>query len=173
MRLPATVAILFTLSACVSGDNELDALQLTAPEDDAHCRSLLMQPGQLVYAECRLALRKTYLTDYGTRKAAMEQKFGLLSEALDQALRADAFCNYDESIKASLDLEDETAAAYLAYAKCTTTQQRLRDELTVATGADGAAYVREEQPEIVERNIHTVRQAKAVINGPAPIDTAL
>ncbi len=173
MRLPATIAILFTLSACVSGGDELDVLRLTAPEDDAHCRSLLIQPGELVYAQCRLALRKTYLTDYAIRKAAIEQQFGPPSETLDQALRADAFCNYDESVKASVDLQDETAAAYLAYANCETTRQRLQDEINVLTGADGAAFAREEQARIIQQNIRAVRDAKAVINGPVTADAAL
>ena len=173
MRLPATVAILFTLSACVSGGDELDVLRLTAPEDDAHCRSLLIQPGELVYAQCRLALRKTYLTDYGTRKATIEQAYGPVSETLDQALRADAFCNYDESVKASVESQDETAAAYLAYANCETTRQRLQDEITASTGADGAGFVVEEQPRIVQQNIRAVREAKAVINGPATADATL
>ncbi|HEY9057697.1 MAG TPA: hypothetical protein VIN77_11160 [Aurantimonas sp.] len=173
MRLPATVAILFTLSACVSGGDELDALRLTAPEDDAHCRSLLIQPGELVYAQCRLALRKTYLMDYGTRKAAIEQQFGPLSETLDQALRADAFCNYDESVKASIDSLDETAAAYLAYANCSTTQQRLQDEFALATGADGGAFLRQEQPAVIQQNINAIREAKAVINGPIAADSTI
>ncbi|KKN80557.1 hypothetical protein LCGC14_0328770 [marine sediment metagenome] len=173
MRLPATVAILFTLSACVSGGDELDVLRLTAPEDDAHCRSLLIQPGELVYAQCRLALRKTYLTDYGTRKATIEQAYGPVSETLDQALRADAFCNYDESVKASVESQDETAAAYLAYANCETTRQRLQDEIMASTGADGAAFVQEEQPRIIQQNIRAVREAKAVINGPMTADATL
>ncbi len=173
MRLPATVAILFTLSACVGGGNELDVLQLTAPEDDAHCRSLKIQPGVLVYVQCRLALRKTYLNDYEARKMPIEQQYGPLSEALDQALRADAFCNYDESIKASIDVLDETAAAYAAYANCTTTQQRLQEEFMVTTGADGVAFVASEQPVVIQQNIRAVREAKAVINGPLAAEAAL
>ena len=47
MRIAATLAVSLLLSGCVTGGNDLeDALRLTEAEDDAHCRSLLIQPGE-------------------------------------------------------------------------------------------------------------------------------
>ncbi len=173
MRTPVLLATLVALSAlplsgCLSGgDADLEALQLTANDDDAHCQSLLMRPGSLVYVQCRLALRKTYLRDYAARKALIQQQYGPVVQGIfDQALRSDAFCNYDESVKAALEQTDENVAANVAYGNCGTTRSALEDAFAQAVGGDPAAFTAQQQPVIIEQNIQAVREAKATVNGP-------
>ena len=140
--------------------------RLSAPQDDAHCRSLLIIPGELVYAQCRLALRKTYLNNYNARKIAIQQQYGVLDERLDQALRADAFCNYDEAVKASIEVQDELSLAEIAYASCGTTRERLQEEIVSATGVDGFAFTAAERPTVIDQNVAAIRESRAVIQGP-------
>ena len=173
MRTPALLATLVALSTvpiagCLSGgDADLEALQLTANQDDAHCQSLLMRPGSLVYAQCRLALRKTYLKDYAARKALIQQQYGpVVQDNFDQALRSDAFCNYDESVKAALEQADENAAAALAYDNCGTTRGELEQAFASAVGGDTFAFTSQQQPVIIQQNVEAVREAKIAVNGP-------
>ena len=173
MRTPALIATLVALSilplsGCLSGgDADLEALQLTANDDDAHCQSLLMRPGSLVYVQCRLALRKTYLKDYAARKTLIQQQYGpVVQGPLDQALRSDAFCNYDESVKAALEQPDETVAASIAYGNCGTTRNALEDAFSPVVGGDIGAFTAQQQPIIIEQNVQAVREAKATVNGP-------
>ncbi|MEF2553533.1 hypothetical protein VQ042_19605 [Aurantimonas sp. A2-1-M11] len=142
------------------------ALDLSTAQDDAHCRSLLIIPGELVYAQCRLALRKTYLNNYNTRKTALQQQYGMLDERLDQALRADAFCNYDEAVKVSVDPQDETVLAEIAYASCATTRERLQEDIAATTGVDGFAFTAAERPTVIAQNVKAIRESRAVIEGP-------
>lgn len=174
MRIAATLAVSLLLSGCVTGGNDLeDALRLTEAEDDAHCRSLLIQPGELVYAQCRLAMRKTYLNNYNSRKALIQQQYGSVSGELDQALRADAFCNYDESVKEAVKPVAEDVAAAIAYGNCATTRDALLQAFQASTGADGTAFSFGEQPAIIQQNITAIREARLVINGPGAAQAAL
>lgn len=173
MRKPALLATLVALfalplSGCLSGGGaDLAALQLTANEDDAHCKSLLMRPGSLVYVQCRLALRKTFLKDYAARRALIQQQYGPVVEGtFDQTLRSDAFCNYDESVNASLEQADENTAAIVAYGKCATTRSALEEAFASAAGGDPAAFTAQQQSIIIEQNIEAVREARATVNGP-------
>jgi hypothetical protein len=174
MRIAATLAVSLILSGCVTGGNDLeDALRLTEAEDDAHCRSLLIQPGELVYAQCRLAMRKTYLNNYNSRKAQIQQQYGFVSTDLDQALRADAFCNYDESVKEAVKPVAEDVAAAVAYGNCAATRDLLLQAFQTATSADGVAFSFAEQPLIVQQNITAVREARLVISGPGVAEVSL
>ncbi len=173
MRTPALIATLFALSTlplsgCLSGGGvDIAALELTANQDDAHCQSLLMRPGSLVYVQCRLALRKTYLKDYAARKALIQQQYGpVVQGSFDQALRSDAFCNYDESVKASLEQPDENAAASVAYGSCGTTRSELEEAFASSIGGDAFAFTAQQQPIIIEQNVQAVREAMATVNGP-------
>lgn len=167
-RLVLLIAPL-ALSSCMS-DNGDDlaaaALQIAANKDHAHCTSLLMRPGDLVYAQCRLALRKTYLNNYADRKTQLQAQAGVLPNELDMALRNDAFCNYDESVKAAMTAVDENAAAYSAYAACETSRQQLQTAIFEQAGLDGIQYTQIEQPMVIQQNIEAVRETKAVVNGP-------
>lgn len=168
MRIAATLAVSLILSGCVSGGgNDLeDAFRLTEVEDDAHCRSLLIPPGELVYAQCRLAMRKTFLNNYNARKAQIAEQYGMVPSELDQALRADAFCNYDQSVKEAVQPVAEDVAAAIAYGNCATTRDLLLQAFQTATGADGTAFSFAEQPLIVQQNIAAIREARLVIDGP-------
>nr|BAT27124.1 hypothetical protein [Aurantimonas coralicida] len=169
MRIPAlapVAALAVLLAGCVGDDMDMAALDLSAPQDDAHCRSLLIIPGELVYAQCRLALRKTYLNNYNARKIAIQQQYGMLDERLDQALRADAFCNYDEAVKASIEVQDEMSLAEIAYASCGTTRERLQEEIVTTTGVDGFAFTAAERPTVIDQNVAAIRESRAVIQGP-------
>ena len=166
MRIAAILMLLLTLSGCVGGGSPFAGLNATAVQDDAHCQSLLMHPGSLVYAQCRLALRRTYLDDYATRKVALEKQYGPVSDRVNTALRNDAFCNYDESVKAAMDAGDEVAAAHRAYTACDSTRQQLADALAAEHGEDGNYFVGSEQHAVIDENIATVEAARAVVNGP-------
>jgi hypothetical protein len=174
MRIAATLAASLLLSGCVTGGgNDLeDALRLTEVEDDAHCRSLLIQPGELVYAQCRLAMRKTFLNNYSSRRAQIMQQYGSVPADLDQALRADAFCNYDESVKEAVQPVAEDIAAAAAYERCASTRELLLQAFQSATAADGVAFSFAEQPLIIQQNITAIREARLVINGPGAVAEA-
>ena len=163
--LPALAAAL-VLAGCTTDAAKMEeAFKLSAPEDDAHCQSLLMRPGELVYAQCRLALRKTYLNNYAARKAVIEEKYGAISLPLDRALRNDAFCNYDESVKMLQQPTPEDAIAEAAYANCDATRGELSTAFATATGVPGDTLIALERPMILAQNIDAVREAREVING--------
>lgn len=170
MRLMALAAILLplsgTLSGCVTNDGIDEALDLEAPVDDAHCQSLLMRPGELVYAQCRLAMRKTYLNDYNARKAVIQSQYGPVTGGFDVALRADAFCNYDESVKqVTLGLSDDVVAEN-AYQACATTREDLSARFAEATGQPGTILLDAERPTILQQNRAAIGEARVVIKGP-------
>ncbi|MCK5931721.1 MAG: hypothetical protein KAG89_06075 [Fulvimarina manganoxydans] len=168
MRIPALALCSIMLAGCVSDDGDVvtEALNVTAYEDDAHCKSLLLRPGELVYAQCRLAMEQTYLKNYNTRKAAIEAETGApISESFERALRTDAFCNYDESMKVAPNAFDEAVAANLAYANCEQTRSALEQEIA-ALGRDPMTFTLGEQPTVLKHNLETIRETKSVINGP-------
>ncbi|MCQ0989421.1 hypothetical protein [Jiella marina] len=163
----AVAAISVALSGCVtSGGGVEEVLDVNAPADDAHCRSLLMQPGDLVYAQCRLALRKTYLNAYNTRKAAIQKQHGPVTGAYDVALRADAFCNYDESVKLVQQGLPEEVIVEQAYQACFSTRTALAQEFASATGLPGEVLTNSERATILAQNREALREARQVINGP-------
>ena len=171
MRMMAFAAISLALSAslagCVTGGSGVDeTLALEAPADDAHCQSLLMRPGEVVYAQCRLAMRKTYLNDYNVRKASIQQQYGQVSGPFDVALRADAFCNYDESVKqVNAGLTDDMAAES-AYQTCSGTREELATAFASATGQPAMLLAEAERQTILDQNRNAVREARVVIKGP-------
>ncbi|MBO0661126.1 hypothetical protein LQ948_00935 [Jiella sp. MQZ9-1] len=169
-RVMALVAMVFilagSLSACVTGGGMDDVMDPNAVSDDAHCQSLLIRPGELVYAQCRLALRKTYLNDYAARKAAIAERFGPVTQSFDGALRADAFCNYDESVKQVRDGLADDVVAQNAYQRCDTTRNELAEKFAAATGKPGETLIELERDMILEQNRAAVREARAVIDGP-------
>ncbi|TFF21628.1 hypothetical protein E3C22_13100 [Jiella endophytica] len=154
------------LSGCVTGSSIEDTIALEEPADDAHCQSLLMRPGELVYAQCRLAMRKTYLNDYNNRKAVIQKSYGPVTGHLDVTLRADAFCNYDETVKQVTAGLSDDAAAENAYQTCATTREELAAAFTDATGQPGAVLVEAERPTILAQNRQAIREARVVIKGP-------
>ncbi|EAU40579.1 hypothetical protein FP2506_05101 [Fulvimarina pelagi HTCC2506] len=156
------------LAGCVGDDggSVVKAIDLNAYQEDAHCKSLLLQPGELVYAQCRLAMSQTYLKNYNARRAVIEAEMGTtISEGFEQALRADAFCNYDEAMKVAPNAFDEAVAANLAYANCDTTRAAIEQEVS-ALGRDPMTFTMAEQPTVLKHNLQTIRDTKAVINGP-------
>ncbi len=171
MRLMASAALCLVLASALSGclatGRELEeAMNVEDPADDAHCQSLLIRPGELVYAQCRLALRKTYLNDYNARKASIQQRYGPVTGAFDTALRADAFCNYDESVKqVTSGLSDEVVAE-IAYQKCAETRDALGAEFAAATGQPAELLAEAERGTILGQNKDAVREAHVVIKGP-------
>ena len=170
MRMMALAAILLplsgTLTGCVTNGGVEEAMDLEAPVDDAHCKSLLMRPGELVYAQCRLAMRKTYLNDYNARKAVIQNQYGPVSGSFDVALRADAFCNYDESVKqVTLGLSDDVVAEN-AYQACATTREDLAARFMEATGQPGTLLLDAERPTILQQNRAAISEARVVIKGP-------
>ncbi|MCB8837771.1 hypothetical protein [Aurantimonas sp. VKM B-3413] len=162
--VPALAAALL-LAGCTSDAKIEEAFKLSAPEDDAHCQSLLMRPGELVYAQCRLALRKTYLNNFAERKAVIEEKYGSLPQSLDRALRNDAFCNYDESVKMLQQQSPEEVIAETAYDSCETTRTELASAFAAASGTPAETLIALERPMIISQNIEAVREARDVING--------
>ena len=171
MRLMAFAALSIVLSGalsgCLAGGGELEeVMNVEDPADDAHCQSLLIRPGELVYAQCRLALRKTYLNDYNARKAALQQRHGPMTGTLDTALRADAFCNYDESVKQVTSGLSDDVVAEIAYQKCDETRQELGAEFAAATGQPAEVLAEAERGMILGQNRDAVREAHVVIKGP-------
>ncbi|MBO0903958.1 hypothetical protein [Jiella sonneratiae] len=168
MMAVAAVSILLAggLAGCATSGVE-DAMDLEAPADDAHCQSLLIRPGELVYAQCRLALRKTYLNDYAARKAVIQQQYGPVSGELDIALRADAFCNYDESVKQVVTpgLSDDVVAE-TAYQNCANTRGELGAKFAEATGRPAELLAEAERPTVLGQNRKAIREARVVIKGP-------
>ncbi|MEX6505442.1 hypothetical protein [Jiella sp. M17.18] len=166
-RIFSALAIALLLSGCATSDGGVDeaAFQMNASADDAHCQSLLMRPGDLVYAQCRLALRKTYLNDYAARKKVIEAKYGPIDHALDLALRNDAFCNYDQSTQMVLKQMSDQAVAEAAYGNCSDRRNELDAEFTKAKGVPGETLNAMERPMIIRQNIQAVQEAKDVING--------
>lgn len=156
------------LAGCVSDSGEAvdNVFDPVAYQEDAHCKSLLLKPGELVYAQCRLAMSQTYLKNYNARKNVIEAEMGApISENFEQALRADAFCNYDEAMKVAPNAFDETVAANLAYANCDTTRAAIEQEIA-ALGRDPTMFTQAEQPTVLKHNVQTIRDTMAVINGP-------
>ncbi|MEN3793342.1 hypothetical protein [Fulvimarina sp. MAC3] len=165
--LVSVMAIGF-LSGCVSDSGEAidNVFDPVAYQEDAHCKSLLLKPGELVYAQCRLAMSQTYLKNYNARKRTIEAEMGTsISQPFEQALRADAFCNYDEAMKVAPNAFDESVAANLAYANCDSTRAAVEQEVA-ALGRDPATFTMAEQPTVLKHNVQTIRDTKAVINGP-------
>ncbi|NDW07214.1 hypothetical protein [Jiella pacifica] len=171
MRLMAFAAASLVLSGALSGclatGGDLDeVMNPEDPADDAHCQSLLIRPGELVYAQCRLALRKTYLNDYNARKALIAQRYGPVTGDLDIALRADAFCNYDESVKqVTSGLPDDVVAA-TAYQNCAKTREELGTAFTAATAQPAEVLLAAERDMVLDQNRAAVREAHVVIKGP-------
>ncbi|MDY8110572.1 hypothetical protein U0C82_15625 [Fulvimarina sp. 2208YS6-2-32] len=156
------------VAGCASGGDEplVDAISPTAYQEDAHCKSLLLKPGELVYAQCRLAMSQTYLKNYNSRRSAIEREMGTtISAEFEQALRADAFCNYDESMKVAPNAFDKNVAANLAYANCTSTREAIEQEIA-ALGRDPSTFTLAEQPVVLRHNLQTIDDTMAVINGP-------
>lgn len=156
------------MAGCASGGDEsiAEAISPTAYQEDAHCKSLLLKPGELVYAQCRLAMTQTYLKNYNSRRAAIEREMGTtISPQFEQALRADAFCNYDESMKVAPNAFDKNVAANLAYANCDSTRAALEQEIT-ALGRDAQQFTMAERQVVLRHNLETIDDTMAVINGP-------
>lgn len=163
----ASLVLSGSLSGCLATGGEIEeAMNVEDPADDAHCQSLLIRPGELVYAQCRLALRKTYLNDYSTRKVAIEQRHGPVTGAFDTALRADAFCNYDESVKQVTSGLPDDVVAQTAYDKCAETRDELGAAFTAATGQPAEFLAEAERGMILGQNRAAVREAQVVIKGP-------
>ncbi|MCE7029822.1 hypothetical protein [Jiella avicenniae] len=171
MRLMAFAAASLVLSAalsgCVSASGDIaEVMNPEDPADDAHCQSLLIRPGELVYAQCRLALRKTYLNDYNARKAVLAQRYGPVTGTLDAALRADAFCNYDESVKQVTSGLSDDVVASTAYQNCANTREELGAAFVAATGQPAEALVEAERGMVLDQNRAAIREAHVVIKGP-------
>ena len=171
MRLMAFAAVSLVLSGALSGclatgGGLEEAMNPEDPADDAHCQSLLIRPGELVYAQCRLALRKTYLNDYNARKATLEQRYGAVTGSFDATLRADAFCNYDESVKQVTSGMTEDVVARTAYQNCTNTREELGAAFAAATGQPAELLIEAERGMILDQNRAAVREAHVVIKGP-------
>ncbi|RFC66149.1 hypothetical protein DYI37_01370 [Fulvimarina endophytica] len=155
------------LAGCMADGNEsiAEAISPTAYQEDAHCKSLLLKPGELVYAQCRLAMSQIYLKNYNARKSAIEAELGQpISSTFEQALRADAFCNYDESMKVAPNSFDDAVAANLAYANCEQTRAAIEQEIR-ALGRDPMTFTMAEQPTVMRHNLQTIQDTKDVING--------
>ncbi|WP_209593932.1 hypothetical protein [Jiella mangrovi] len=143
-----------------------EAMDVEAPVDDAHCQSLLIRPGELVYAQCRLAMRKTYLNDYNARKTVIQRQYGPVNEAVDTALRGDAFCNYDESVKQVTSGLSDDVVAQNAYQTCANTRQELDAAFAAWTGQPAEVLAELERPMVLDQNRAAVAEARVVIKGP-------
>lgn len=99
------------------------------PEHDAHCRSLMMAPGSLVYVQCRLAMSQTQRKAEQQVRALFTQDLGFVSPELELAMRDDVFCNFNESSKLSVQAGTPAESAFAAYNLCPTTRARVEREI--------------------------------------------
>lgn len=165
-NLIAAALLSASLSACVTAQPDV-ALQPVAqgpsPEEirnDNHCRGLLMQPGTFVYVQCRLAMDGTQLKQERQFRARLEQAGGQLSPDVENAMRADVICNFNEASKASQHMGEPQALAYQALNKCR--RQRGVLERAVSSWLPGRfdAMATYEQ-DAVGRNVATIEEARA------------
>ncbi|WAJ26186.1 hypothetical protein [Antarcticirhabdus aurantiaca] len=172
-NLIAAALFCASLSACVTAQPDV-ALQPVArgpsPEEvrnDNHCRGLLMQPGTFVYVQCRLAMDGTQLKQERQFRARLESVGGPLTPDVENAMRADVICNFNEASKLSQQVGDAQALAYQALGKCR--RQRGVLERTVATWLPGRfdALATYEQ-DAVGRNVTTINEARAFPTTPPP-----
>lgn len=171
MRIAAITALCLALAGCVPSDGPQALMSVDdGYDDDAHCKSLLMKPGDLVYVQCRLAMRKTYLQSYASRKATIARAaaptHGQVPEDVDRSLRNDAFCNYDESVKLSIQPDAEDILAVGAYDKCSATREQLQQDISAWTGADSVTFTQGERAIVIAQNVEAIREGRAVARGP-------
>lgn len=168
MRVLVAVAVCAALSGCVNDGLSLEALEAqmrTDIEHDAHCRSLLMVPGTLVYVQCRLALRQTAQTAYERRSQRMLSVGGALPPDVDIAIRDDAVCNLNKSAENSLEPGDAEQLAAVAYEECAESRERLRQAVLAWQPIDGERLLEDSRADAVAANEATILEARA-LNAP-------
>lgn len=162
MRVLAVVAVCAGLSGCVSETLSMGVDESVAVEHDAHCQSLRMGPGTLVYIQCRLALLETLHKRYDPIERNAEALGGTPPDAVRFALRDDNFCNFNKSAELSLEPGDAASLAVAAYDSCADNQERLRQAVLEWQPAAAESFMADYRQDVLAMNEATIEDARAV-----------
>lgn len=162
MRIAIAAALCVALAGCVTSEPPPPPGPPPGynPEHDAHCRSLLMAPGSLVYVQCRLAMSQTQRRAETAARALLTQNLGFVSPEADSALRDDIFCNYNESSKLSVEQVTPADGALTAYGRCATTRNRLQRQIRSDQPMQAEAAIMAYDQSVIVTNEATITEAR-------------
>lgn len=120
-----------------------------------------MQPGSLVYTQCRLAMSETLRETEDRNRQLFEGAGASLPENVAFALREDTFCNFNESTALSRQAGGAAALAANAYDQCADSRARLRQAVLDWRPAQAESLFADYERETLAANEATIVEARS------------